>query len=852
MRIATQLLAYGLFLFSGATALVYQVTWLRELSLIFGASFYATSIVLSSFMGGLALGGFVAGRVSGRLPHPLTTYGLLEIAIALFAMILPPLLGTVDAAYVSTAHSQGEVTPALNGMRFILAFGVLFLPTFFMGATLPVLIRFMVHAYGELGTRLAFLYGINTCGAAGGALLAGFVLLPTLGTAATQHTAVVANLIIGVLAIAADFLAGRPASEESAIAANDQSLAESPDLGALPLQLAFFGASVAGLSALALEVMWTRAISLIIGSTTYSFTIMLAAFLAGIWIGSWLHASFPLRRINESVQFGAALICIGVTSFAASQLIPRVPQLVVWLNYLLYADRYQIQLGTAMLGAFAVMLIPCVFMGIAFPVACQARARLKFKFGESVGDTLGLNTLGSIIGSLAASFVLIPALGLQGGMVWASSLAVGYGVIVLTASVTGRSSRRAFALAAAVSLALILALGAPKLAPRWDIAHLATFKHDRIQTYSQRGGGFRAQTGLDLLYYEEGRSSTIAVVDSVYRRYRRRYITVNGKVVASDGSGDMDILLLLGHVPAIVHPNPRTALVIGFGAGVTLGSVAAHREIEELTLIEIEPAVLEAGSLFAHVNDDVLHRDPRLEVIIQDGRNFVKTTNRKFDVITADPVHPWAAGSAYLYTTEYYAQAAERLNPGGVMCQWVPLNDISVAEVKSIVGTFAENFEYVSVWNTVSDIALVGSNQPFRLSMDRLTERLAEPDVRRQLGWLDLTDAKSFMSWLAVETAGVDLYSRDAIINTDDNLYLEFSTPLTIGKSCKLENLCGMSALYPDRIQMVESWSPLFDTAREATGALRKYRDNHPNRVSLRYLPNLPRAHPPESGAVDF
>ena len=243
-------------------------------------------------------------------------------------------------------------------------------------------------------------------------------------------------------------------------------------------------------------------------------------------------------------------------------------------------------------------------------------------------------------------------------------------------------------------------------------------------------------------------------------------------------------------------------------------------------------------------------RDPRLEVIIQDGRNFVKTTNRKFDVITADPVHPWAAGSAYLYTTEYYAQAAERLNPAGVMCQWVPLTALSIAEFRSIVGTFAENFEYVSIWNTASDIALIGSNQPFRLSLERLAERLAEPDVRRQLGWLDVTDAKSFMSWLAVETAGVELYSRDAIINTDDNLYLEFSTPLAVGERCKLKNLCGLSARYPDRIQMVESWTPLFGTAREATSALREYRDSNPNRV-VRDLPHLPRARPPESDAVD-
>ncbi len=848
MRVATQLLAYGLFLFSGATALIYQVTWLRELSLIFGASFYATSIVLASFMGGLALGGFTAGRLSSRLSRPLAAYGVLEIAIAAFAMALPTLLGSVDAFYISSAQAQGSVTPALNSIRIGLAFSVLLLPTFFMGATLPVLIRFMVNAYGELGTRLALLYGINTGGAAGGAVLAGFVLLPNLGNSATQNIAVLSNLAIGVLAIAADLIAGRRATPSSEEAAVQQMSFESPDLGPLPLRLAFFGTAITGMSALALEVLWTRSISLIIGSTTYSFTIMLAAFLTGIWLGSWLHATFPLRRINESIQLGAVMVAIGATSFVTSQLIPRVPSLVLWLNHFFYPDTMQIQFGASLLGAFSVMLLPCVFMGIAFPVASQARARLNLKFGQSVGDTLALNTFGSIIGSLAAGFILIPTLGLQGGMLLASSLVAGYGIVVVVAGATAFSSRRAMALAMAIALALFLVIAGPLLAPRWDLHRLATFKHDRIQY------DFKGQ--MNLLYYKEGQSSTIAVVDIIENirngKDLRRYIAVNGKVVASDGSGDMDTQLLLGHVPVLLHPNPKSALVIGFGAGVTLGAVAAHKGIDELTLVEIEPAVLGSGSLFSHVNDDVLRLDPRLEVVIQDGRNFVKTTSRKFDVITADPVHPWAAGSAYLYTTEYYAQAAERLTEGGVMCQWVPLTALSVADFRSIIGSFAQNFRYVSIWNAATDFALVGSNSPFSIEVETLSERLAEVDVRRQLGWVGLKDSKNLLARLAVETTGIHIYSEDATINTDDNLYLEFSSPLAIGNMCKLRNLCGMKAWYPGRIEMVDNWAPLFGSAREATTALREYREENPARF-VRDLPGLPRAKPPAHPEVtDF
>jgi spermidine synthase len=850
MQIAARLLAYGLFLFSGATALVYQVTWLRDLSLIFGGSFYATSIVLASFMGGLALGGFVAGRFSDGLHRPLSAYGILEIAIALFAMVLPGLLRGVDDFYVSAAHAAGGVTPALNAMRFVLAFGVLVLPTFFMGATLPVLIRFMVHAYGELGTRLSLLYGINTLGAAAGAMTAGFVLLPRLGTSATQVVAVQSNLVIGALAIAIDLAARRKEVESAERTVESESVSESPDLGTLPLRLAFMGTAVAGFAALNLEVLWTRAISLIIGSTTYSFTIMLAAFLVGISLGSWIHATVPLRRINESVQFGTVLLIIGVTSFLSAQLIPRVPDLALRLNLLLAPDHHQISLETSLVVAFAVMLIPSIFMGIAFPVASQARARLVRKFGESVGDTVGLNTLGSILGSLSAGFVLIPVLGLQRGMVFASCVAIGYALIVLAAALTAGSSRRHVALSAFAALAILLVVGAPLVAPRWDVERLATFKHDRIPYYTGAKGNptLSEDVWKRLLYYKEGQSSTVAVVDAAPKGSirGRRYIAVNGKIVASDGPADMAIELLLGHVPALLHPDPRTALVIGYGAGVTLGAVSSHGGIEELTLVEIEPAVLGSGSLFRHVNDDVLN-DPRLEIIIQDGRNFVKTTNRKFDVITADPVHPWAAGSAYLYTTDYYRLASQRLNDGGVMCQWVPLTALSVENIKSIIASFAENFENVSVWNSFTDIALIGSNSPISLSMERVAERLAEPDVHRQLGWVNFDGPGKFMSRLALETRGVEMFAQDGVINTDDNLYLEFSAPLAIGTQCTLRNLCGMSAGYPIRIAMVESWSPLFDTAYEASNALQQYRREHSRKLMKVPVADSHRSHTGES-----
>lgn len=827
MQSAAQLLAYGLFFFSGATALVYQVVWLRDLSLIFGASFHATSIVLASFMGGLAIGGFIAGRYSESLRRPLRVYGILEIAIAVFAVALPPLLQGIDNVYVSAAHSAGSVTPALNGMRFAFAFGVLVLPTIFMGATLPVLIRFMVHAHGELGTRLSLLYGINTLGAAAGAATAGFVFLPQLGVSATQSIAVGANLLIGILAIGIDMASGRDASADEVATAETDETWESASRGSLPLRLTFIGTGIAGFAALGLEVMWTRAISMIIGSTTYSFTIMLSAFLVGICLGSWIHATFPLRKIHESIQFGVVLMLIGVTSFISTQLIPRTPQLVIWLNTRVFENNESVQFGTALITAFAVMLIPSIFMGIAFPLASQARARLVRKFGQPVGDTLGLNTLGSILGSLTAGFIIVPALGLQRGMVFSACLAAGYGLIVLASALLHQSRWQGATVSVVAAAALGLVIVGPSAAPRWDLAQLATFFHDRLQIHSDTPemDEKRRNRSTELLYYREGQSSTVAVVDRVDRakNHRMRMIAVNGKIVAADGYGDMPSLLLLGHVPVLLHPDPKSVLVIGYGAGVTMGSVSTYADIEELTLVDIEPAVLGSGRFFDHVNEDVLH-DPRLTIVVQDGRNFLKTTTEKFDVITADPVHPWAAGSAYLYTTDYYKQASLRLNDGGMMAQWVPLTGLSVDNIKSITASFSQNFLEVSVWRTISDIVLVGTNTPTNLTMERLAERLAEPAVKRQLDWVNLGDPMKFMARLVLEDDGVRIFNEGASINTDDNLYLEFSAPLAMGEMCELSSLCGMKAWYPPRIRMVDSWRPFAETNPEARDVLLRHK----------------------------
>jgi spermidine synthase len=692
-----------------------------------------------------------------------------------------------------------------------------------MGATLPLLIQFSVHRRAELGSQLAWLYGVNTLGAATGAIAAGFLLIPSLGVWHTQLAAAAVNLAIGAIAVAVDArLRGAPRAATAASASPDAAAAVEP-ADPLALRMAFLGTAVAGACALALEVLWTRGIAIAVGGTVYSFTVMLAAFLIGIWLGSWLHAALPLRRVGEATQMGAVLIAIGVTSWLASMLIPHLPQLMVELNFKVYGDLQRVRPGTVLLVAFSVMLLPCIFMGIAFPLAGRVRARLRSGTGEPVGDTLGLNTLGSIAGSLLAGFVLIPRLGLQDGMLFAGSLDVAWGILVLGVVLAGRAVRaRALALAAAgVAAAGVLCV--PLLVPPWSFDVLGSFASSQIRRYVQAGGKVDVAAALRdyrVLYFAEGSTSTISVAE--WRGHRT--ILVNGRTEASDYLPDLQVEYLLGHVPMLLHREPRRALVIGLGAGVTLGAVAAHEEAESITLVEIEPMVLGGTRKFSDLNDAALD-DPRLEIVFQDGRNFLKTTPRRFDVITSDPIYPWNAGSGYLYTTEYYRLAAERLDDGGIMCQWWPASDLSNDDFRALVRTFATAFPHTSLWQTTYDVILIGSKRPIQVDLGDLARRIAEPLVKRQLARVGLDSLLPFLAEFALDDAALRSYAEGAPLNTDDNLYLEFWSPLAIGSRGAPFNVLSIDEHRVNPAAILAGPEPFFSSLEEAVATLARHQD---------------------------
>jgi spermidine synthase len=765
---------YALLFASGATALVFQVAWMRDLLLVFGAHFEAQSIVLATLMAGIAAGGFGFGLRADRLARPLRTFGLLQIVVAAFALASPWLLQWVDAAFLAIATRAGDSGAGTTAARAALAFALLLLPTLCMGATLPVLVRTCVRRYDEFGERLSRLYATQTLGAAIGTLLAGFVLLPGLGVRRSELLAALASVVIGAVAIGLGRRApATPPAEASGLPAPANGLA------GWPFRLAFWGAAVAGMGLLALGVSWWRTIAIATGARTYDFTVMWAAILGGIALGSALHGRVARGRFGVPVRSGVALAALGVTSALASMLIPRLPELALRIAAKLPGGALGVRTATSLAVSLLVTLVPCLLVGIAFPLAAEARARLDPRFGRSVGDLVASNTVGAMLGSLLAGFVGIPWLGLQRTILLVSAACLGWGLVVLCAAWAARRREwRGLAWAGALA-ALPAAAGIALALPRWDLHALTGIPNNDVGFLLNADGEIDVELTLArtrLVSVEEGRGSTVSVVGAE----RGSSLLIDGRVVATDSLDDLQTRYLLGHLPVLLHPQPRSAIVMGLGAGLTLGGVAADERLERIVVVEAEPAVRHAAQLFAELHDDAV-ADLRVELVWQDARNHLETTRERFDVITSAPSQPSIPGAGYLYTTEYYRILADHLSPGGIACQWLPLQALGEEELRSAVASFVITFAHVTLWHSAGDALLIGSDAPIGIDLDALAARLRIPRVARQLARVGLDDPLSLLAEFVMDRAAMERLSDGVSPHTDDNLRLEFSTSLAIG-----------------------------------------------------------------------
>jgi len=683
----------AVFFLSGAAGLVYEVVWARSLGLVFGASHLAVSTVLAVYMAGQALGSRLLAGLADRTERPLRLYGLLELGVAASGLGFLALRSVYAPVYAALAGGAVDDGVYLTLVRILLATAAMIVPTTLMGATLPVMTRALSAGPERLSRELPLLYAVNTFGAVSGTVLTAFLLLPSLGATRTLLAASASSAAAGAVAL---LVARRPVAAEGAPArGRDEgaTAARAPAAngpGRLTRGLVLAGAGASGFCALGYEVLWTRMLTLVVGTSVYSFAIMLAAFLSGIGLGSEAYRLLASRRGLSTGRpavalFGATQLLAGASALAVTVRMADLPATALRVQAMLVGasgHEFVGRVGASALVAFAHLAVPAFFMGVAFPAAGAVWCGGRRDAAGAVGRLLAVNTAGAILGPLVAGFLLIRLLGIELSLQLLVLLNVAVGGLVL-ASVAGR--RWVAAAAAASALLLTLRIAAPGPGRAWDRERFARFVNN-ARPALQDVDRTRTLTP-EVVFFREGVNETVAVT----RTAGLQSYVVNGRPEASTAPVDVQLQRSLGHIPMLLHPHPRSVFILGTGTAMTLGACARHPSVERLVLGEIEAEMIPVGRTFARWNGGVLD-DPRLRIVVNDGRNHLATTGETFDVVSADPIHPWSGGAGYLYTADFFRIVSRRLAPGGIASQWLPLYELTERDVRTVVRTSPRSF----------------------------------------------------------------------------------------------------------------------------------------------------------------
>ena len=758
-----------LFFLSGTSALIYQVLWLRLLGLVFGVTVYAASTVWAVFMAGLAVGSFAGGRMADRVRRPLVWLGVAEGLIGVTALATPLALDALQRAYAAVQPSLGTSLVTLTMVRLAISFLVLIVPSALMGATLPLIVKSSLLRTRGLGGSVGVLYATNTAGAIAGSLAAGLVLIPRLGI---RGSFLIAAAVNGLVALAAIALGrSQPASVAATTDAGvtgDASPAATegePAISRMQLRTVLLVFAVSGFVSLALEVVWFRVVTLFLRPTVYGYSMMLAAVLGGIAIGSYAAAPLlarraPARWLIPLAWLEGALAIASVLSFAVLPAIPRVMTAVgpavasVLGPYLAYQA----------IVSFIVIFPAMLLFGAAFPIGLHVWASPVRQAGSDLGARVGtfysLNVAGAIAGSLAAGFVLLPALGSRRTLIALGVLTL-LSALAILAVASGRTALRLVS-AAALTAAFVVAV---RVTPDPTTAFLA-------QRYA----------GQQVVWQREAVQASV----SVHREHGGTHtLNVSGNHQASTSGATPRVHQRIGNLPMIVHPDARHALVIGLGGGATAGALAEHTGVTA-DVVELSREVTEAaGQFFRPINFDVL-RKPTVRMHVDDGRNFLLLTPSRYDVITADVILPIHAGSGNLYSAEYFRLARRALKPGGLVVQWVAGTD---AEYKTIARTFLSVFPETTVWG--DGTLLLGSVDPLRLRRQDFEWKMSVPRRREMAAMLGV---KSFEDLLKLYRAGPrelrDFVGSGPIL-TDDRPLVEYFLSLPRDREMDLRGLQG-------------------------------------------------------------
>ena len=744
---------------SGVSGLLYEVVWARMLHLLFGDTVLAVSTVLASFMAGLAMGSFWIGRYIDRRRRVLAVYAGLEAGIGLSALLLPVVLQALTPLYVWLHQSLSSSFWLFSLVRFLLAFCLLCVPTALMGATLPVLSRYLVQSSATLGWNVGALYAFNTGGAVLGCFTAGYALIGSVGLSRTVWIGAALNFAIALVAWLGQRWIEAPGAREVPSSSPRDTAPAVALYDDRTVRRVLWSFALAGCAALSYEVIWTRALTFFVGNSTYAFSAMLTTFLCGLALGSALVARISDRSANVLALLGALQVGIGVYGILTIAILGRLFYgLDGWWEG--FSNAYWgAPLGLTFLKTFVVILPPTLCMGATFPLVSKIVAQGPDMVGRGVGRAYACNTLGAIVGAWVSGFVAIPLLGIHHSLALTALLSLGTGGVLLASSSTSRRRQG------------VLYAGA-----------LSCFIAVMVTTPTFRFADIAGEPEKTVLHYDEDVAGVVKVATDIYDR---KLLSINGWSVAGTGSPNPDVALvndypeiqkMLAHLPMLLHPAPHTALVIGFGAGGTAWSMSRYAALRRLDIVEFVPGVIRAARFFPEVNHDVL-TDPRVRVIIDDGRNYLLVTPETYDVLSVDTLDPKHAGNGNLYTREFYELSRRVLKPGGVFVQWLPYHQVDNASLKMIARTFQDVYPHATMWlNRFKGYTLLlGTLEPLQIDVARLDAHFRTPAVQRDLAEVHVGTPWQFLESFAMRSDTVRRYAvGSARLNTYDHPYVEF------------------------------------------------------------------------------
>jgi spermidine synthase len=758
------------FLLSGFAALLFQTAWTRQFAFVFGTSELAIATVLAAYMGGLSLGAAVSGRMIHRIRRPILVYGLLELGVGVSALAMPFAI-TATTAMGRAWFGQADGPPDASGMGLALfylgcSFVVLLIPTGFMGATLPLLARYAVRSDHHLGRRIGTLYASNTVGAIFGTLVAGFWLLPAVGLSRTIDVGVGVNLLVFLVAASlARVAATSPSAEKSAA---PRIVWQRFDV-ILPLIL------LSGITSFAYEVLWTRLVGQILGSSVYAFSSMLASFLAGIAIGSAVAARYATDRQRAILGFGIAQIAIAFFSLLAFTCLDFLPSLVVFFQSDVMGG-----VRPSDVALVVGLLLPSTFaIGATFPFAVRITARDQGDAASATARVYSWNTIGAIIGAVGAGFFLIPVM----GFAWTVGLAAGLNLILATsASFLGEKvDRRLVALAV---MGMVLLCIVPPKVP-WELLRFTALNRTVL-------------TG-ERIFDRVGRSSTVLLL----RRNGSYYVTNNGLpeagvIPADDSSGDLTNRWL-GAFPVLARPDTESLLVIGLGGGLIVEDTP--RSIKEVDVIELEPEVVEANRFLSERRFSDPLSDPRIRIIENDARGALMLTEKRYDAIVSQPSHPWTAGASHLYTREFFDLVSDRLTPGGVFIQWIGLRFVDEKLLRSLVATLLDVYPNVRVYSPPPYMAVlfVASNQPLPVEQTAAEGIAQSPETFARMG-IEIPEDVAIS--LELDEVSARSFAKGAPVSTDDENILQTQSPRILGNSLTTAGVDALFAMHDPLTRM--------------------------------------------------